>query len=192
MDSFQVHIQNSSEFCINCTICFRSQIVDAFINSSTDAGYPNIDYNAFEQIGVSRIQQTTDNGWRLTAGKAYLEPILNRPNLHVVTHTRAIRLYFNALGTRAESVEILNNKKKFVVKSRREIILSAGAFESPKLLMLSGVGPKDHLQELNITLVKDLPVGQTLYEHMSVFGPIFTIENESDGLISSEDVLKPE
>lgn len=170
----------------------RSQIVDAFINSSIAAGYRNIDYNAFEQIGVSRIQQTTMNGWRVTAAKAYLEPILKRPNLHVVPHTRAIKMHFNDFGTRAESVEVLNRKTKYFIKARKEIILSAGAFESPKLLMLSGVGPKDHLQELNISLVKDLPVGQTLYEHMSVFGPIFTMKDESDGLISSEDVLKPE
>lgn len=112
--------------------------------------------------------------------------------MHVVTHTRAIKLNFNGQKNRVESVDVLNNKQKILVKARKEIILSAGAFESPKLLMLSGIGPAEHLRELNVELVKDLPVGKTLYEHVAVFGPIFTMDYMKDNLTNSNDVIKSE
>lgn len=167
-------------------------VSDAFLRSAVDAGYASVDCNALEQIGVSRIQQTTNKGWRLTAAKAFLEPVISRPNLHVVTHTRAIKLNFNEQHNRVESVDVLNKKQKLRVKARKEIILSAGAFESPKLLMLSGIGPAEHLRELHIEVVRDLPVGQTLYEHLAVFGPVFTMDYKSDGLINTDAVIKPE
>lgn len=86
-------------------------------------------------------------------------------------------------------VRQLNNPNDVTVRARKEVILSAGAFESSKLLMLSGVGPAGQLAQLDIPLVKDLPVGQTLYEHMGVMGPVFTVPNANDGLINLERVF---
>lgn len=86
-------------------------------------------------------------------------------------------------------VRQLNNPNDVTVRARKEVILSAGAFESSKLLMLSGVGPAEQLAHLDIPLVKDLPVGQTLYEHMGVMGPVFTVPNANDGLINLERVF---
>lgn len=83
----------------------------------------------------------------------------------------------------------LKNAQDVIVRARREVVLSAGAFESAKLLILSGVGPAEQLADLDIPMVKDLPVGQTLYEHMGVMGPVFTASNVNDGLVNLEQVL---
>lgn len=81
------------------------------------------------------------------------------------------------------------NAHDVIVRARKEVILSGGAFESSKLLILSGVGPVKQLAQLDIPLVKDLPVGETLYEHMGVMGPVFTASNVNDGLVNLEQVL---
>lgn len=171
---------------------FRSKIAEAFLKSAQEAGYDYIDYNAREQIGVSPIQATTKGGWRFTASEAYLEPVRRRKNLHILSESWVTKIVLNEGTKTAKGVHFVRNKHDFTVKARLEVILSAGAFESPKLLMLSGIGPSDDLTKLGINVVKDLPVGKTLYEHMAVFGPIFTIQNGTDGLININDVITPE
>lgn len=88
----------------------------------------------------------------------------------------------------ATGVRLLHNRQYHEVDAEREVILSAGAFESPKLLMLSGIGPAKHLREHGIKLVSDLPVGRKVYEHGGVFGPIFIVREPSDNLVSFEQL----
>lgn len=132
----------------------RTPFADAFVIAASESGYPPVDYNAAEQMGVSYIQSNSKNGWRNSAAKAFLEPIIKRKNLHVVIKTRAVKLHFARDRKHVVGVEVLNNKRKLFIQANKEIILAAGAFESPKLLMLSGIGPKEDLKKFGIKLVK--------------------------------------
>uniref|UniRef100_A0A182JEH8 Glucose-methanol-choline oxidoreductase N-terminal domain-containing protein n=1 Tax=Anopheles atroparvus TaxID=41427 RepID=A0A182JEH8_ANOAO len=190
---------------------FRSRIANAFIESAQQAGFRYLDYNAGDQIGVSYLQANTLGGRRVTSGNAYLYPARKRPNLHILTRawvTRVLinqgkapcseggvrlltRLFLNSPAAKKEATGVLfvRDGKTRSVKARKEVILSAGAFESAKLLMLSGVGPAAHLRSLGIPVVQDLPVGEQLYEHPGVFGPVFLVRQPIDEYINLDENL---
>ena len=139
-----------------------------FVRAAVQAGYrENRDFNGAEFEGVGMYQVTHRNGERFSAAKAYLTPNLGRPNLRIVTGAQATRVLFD--GRRAVGVEarVAGTLQQF--KARREVLLSAGALQSPQLLMLSGVGPDAHLQQLGIPVLHDLPgVGENLHDHIDV------------------------
>ena len=137
----------------------------AFVEASIQAGSKrNFDFNGSEQDGAGFYQVTQKNGERHSVADAYLKPILHRPNLTVITGAQASRITFN--GARANGIEYLRKVTKRYVGAAREIILSGGAINSPQLLMLSGIGPAEHLKSLGIQLHLDLPgVGQNLQDH---------------------------
>ena len=130
----------------------------------------NPDFNGPEQEGAGLYQVTqfwggSKRGERCSAAAAYLHPVMTRPNLTVVTGAHATRIDFE--GARAKGVRYLRGGKNSVVEARREVVLAGGAFNSPQLLLLSGVGPADELRRLKIPVVKDLPgVGQNLQDHI--------------------------
>ncbi|XP_053677608.1 alcohol dehydrogenase [acceptor]-like [Anopheles nili] len=171
---------------------FRSEVSKAFVASAQEAGYPYLDYNAGGDLGVSFLQALSKDGHRVTGGNSYLKDIKDRPNLHISTRSWATEVLFNEDKTEARGVRFTKNKRYHTVRARRELILSAGAFETPKLLMNSGVGPAAHLKEHGIPLVQDLPVGRRVYEHGGLFGPIFIVQNVSHAernLLSLEQVV---
>ncbi len=137
-----------------------------FAEAGRQAGYPvNPDFNGASQEGVGVYQVTHKNGERWSAAKGYLTPHLNRPNLTVITGAHATKVLFE--GKRAVGVEYSQGGQIKTVKTVGEVILSGGAFASPQLLMLSGVGAAAHLQERGIPVLHDLPgVGQHLHDHM--------------------------
>ena len=139
-----------------------------FVEAGKQAGYvANSDFNGPEQEGVGMYQVTHKNGERCSAAKAYLTPHLSRPNLKVITGAHATRILMD--GHRAVGVEYRQGSDTQTLKAGREVLLSAGAFLSPQLLMLSGIGPRAHLQEHGIPVVHDLPgVGQHLHDHIDV------------------------
>ena len=139
-----------------------------FIEAGKQAGYPeNGDFNGAEQEGVGPYQVTHRNGERFSAAKAYLAPNRGRPNLHVVTGAHATRVLLE--GRRAVGVAYRVEGALREVRARREVILSAGALLSPQLLMLSGIGPSEHLREHGIALAHELPgVGRNLHDHVDV------------------------
>jgi choline dehydrogenase len=144
-----------------------SPVNEAFIAACNDKGIPtNPDYNGAQQYGVSKGQTTQINGERCSAAKAYITPNLGRPNLTVITDAHASRVLLE--GKRATGVEYLKDKQTLQVRAKREVILSGGAFGSPQLLMLSGIGPKAELQKHGIAVQHDLPgVGQNLQDHLT-------------------------
>ncbi|HJV70122.1 GMC family oxidoreductase [Ideonella sp.] len=143
-----------------------SPINRAFLAAAAANGLPVIDdYNAGEPFGAFMYQVTQRNGERCSAAKGYLTPHLARPNLKVITGATASRLAFD--GARPCAVEASVGAERMSLRARREIVLSAGAFGSPQLLMLSGIGPGPELQRLGIPVRRDLPgVGQNLQDHI--------------------------
>ncbi|XP_039443607.1 glucose dehydrogenase [FAD, quinone]-like [Culex pipiens pallens] len=167
---------------------FRSKIAEAFVAGAQQAGYRYLDYNSGDLIGVSFLQAHTRNGRRATGGNSYLKDIVHRPNLHIMTRSWATKVLIDSRTKEATGVQFVRERRSYVVNARREVILSAGAFESAKLLMLSGVGPSKQLQKFGIKVLKDLPVGEQVTEHGGVFGPVFVVNNDPDGLRSLEQV----
>jgi 4-pyridoxate dehydrogenase len=147
----------------------RDPIFTAWIEAGKAAGYPyTSDYNAAQQVGFGRSQYTIRDGRRSSASRAYLRPVLDRRNLAVAVGAHALKVVFN--GTRASAVEYAKSGAILRADAAREIILSAGAFNTPQLLMLSGLGPADHLREMGITPVADLPgVGENLQDHLGAW-----------------------
>ncbi|MGL4620494.1 GMC family oxidoreductase [Chroococcidiopsis sp.] len=141
-------------------------ISQRFIDAAMALGYDyNPDFNAKQQEGAGAYQFTIKDGKRHSAAADFLTPILQRPNLTVITGALVTRLLFER--TRTVGVEYLHEGTLHQVRVNSEVILSAGAFDSPKLLMLSGIGDAAHLQALGISVVVDLPgVGQNLQDHI--------------------------
>ena len=139
-----------------------------FVQAAIQAGYTgNRDFNGAEQEGVGLYQVTHRNGERCSAAKAYLTPNRGRGNLQVLTDARATRILFE--GQRAVGVAFRQGGQDRVLRARREVLLCAGALQSPQLLLLSGVGPAAHLRDHGIAVVHDLPgVGDNLHDHIDI------------------------
>jgi len=144
---------------------FKSGLTGEFVAAARNYGLPaNNDFNGPEQDGVGYYQVTQKGGRRWSAADAYLHPAAGRPNLTV--HTDAFVTEIEIEGGRATGVRYMRRGAEELVRAEAEIILSAGAIGSPQLLMLSGVGPADHLHEHNIAVMADNPgVGGNLIDH---------------------------
>jgi len=139
-------------------------LVDACVDAALQVGYePNDDPNGAVQDGVGRYQFTQRNGRRCSAAVAYLRPAVERGNVDVITDSIATRILFE--GDRAVGVEVLRGTGVETVRAEREVIVSCGAYQSPQLLLLSGIGPADDLAALGIPVREDLPVGHNLQDH---------------------------
>jgi choline dehydrogenase-like flavoprotein len=147
----------------------RNALSEAFIASAEALGIPRVANNndAPPEGAVGYQPATIWHGRRQSAAKAFLEPVRDRPNLHIVTDTLATRLEFE--GARATGVRLDGPQGRYLAKAGREIILSAGSIETPKLLQLSGIGAAGHLRGLDIPIVADRPgVGENLREHVII------------------------
>ncbi|XP_048482550.1 glucose dehydrogenase [FAD, quinone] isoform X3 [Plutella xylostella] len=120
------------------------------------------------QMGITRSLTTTQDGERLSTARAFLNPIKDRSNLDVVKNAYVTKLVFKDGTNEVTGVIISKDGKEIQANARKEVVLSAGSINTPQLLMLSGIGPKKHLEELNIKVRADLPVGQNLQDHLFV------------------------
>ncbi len=140
----------------------------AWIEAAKAAGIQNTpDYNAASQEGFGRSQYTIRNGRRSSAATAFLKPAMRRPNLTVETRALVTRVILR--GTTATGVAYVKGGQMLRVGAAREVIVSGGAFSTPQILMLSGIGPAAHLREVGIEPTIDLPVGRNLQDHLAVF-----------------------
>ena len=139
-------------------------LFDAWLEAGAAEGYPvSEDYNV-QQEGFGRSQYTIRNGRRCSSAVGFLRPAKHRANLTVEVRAHATRVLMD--GTRAAGIEYIKDGITVSVEAGREVILSGGAFNSPQLLMLSGIGPADHLRDIGIKTRIDLPVDKNLQDHL--------------------------
>jgi choline dehydrogenase len=143
-------------------------ICEAFLAGTDTLGIPrNPDYNSGDQAGSGYFQRTIKNGYRYSAAKAFLSKAKKRPNVHIRVESQAAKILFE--GTRALGVRYVRGGEVEEVKARREVILTAGALNTPKLLHLSGVGPAQWVKDIGVTPVHELRgVGNNLRDHYGV------------------------
>lgn len=151
-----------------------SPILHSILAAGKHLGFDIIDANGPEHIGFSVPEMTIRDGWRWTTGEAYLRPISQRENLHVVLNAHVHKVLFDK-HKRALGVRFVHNGKFRIAIAKNEVILSAGAVGSPHLLMLSGIGPAKQLHQHGIEVLVDVPgVGENLQDHVSIFGLTWT------------------
>ncbi|XP_018014615.1 glucose dehydrogenase [FAD, quinone]-like [Hyalella azteca] len=156
-------------------VAWKPPVCRVAIRAGEEMGLAEVDYNTDTTIGSAIFQLTTKNRERVTTADAFLLPGLRRRNLKLQINSRVIKILMDA-ENRAIGVKYVHNNKMKRAFAKREVILSAGAGDSPKLLMLSGIGPKKHLEKLGIESRVDLPgVGQNYQDHLYVRGISWTI-----------------
>lgn len=149
----------------------------AFLQAGQDLGYDIVDVNGAQQTGFSLFQYTMRRATRCSAAKAFVRPISLRPNFNLALWTHVTRVLIDPKTKRAYGVEFIRDGKRQVVYARKEVILSAGAINSPHLLMLSGIGPRRDLETAGVPVIYDSPgVGQNVQDHIAVGGLAFLID----------------
>nr|CAH7718557.1 unnamed protein product [Callosobruchus chinensis] len=170
---------------------FKTELGNAFVAAAQQAGFPYVDYNGKQQMGVSYMQGTLRNGLRSDAENSYLRPVRHRKNLKIRTEAHVTKILIRPGSKEAYGVEYRKNGRMYHVIVKKEVILSAGGLNSPQILMLSGVGPRDQLEEFGIPVIKNLPVGTIMYDHVTFLGAAFLI-NEPVGLEVLKYALDPQ
>lgn len=145
------------------------KVIDNYLKAFEEVGNDiHTDLNGGDNLGYGQMYTTVADGIRQSTAISFLSNIKDRKNLHVLKNTVVSKVVFNT--NKAVGVEvILENGKCITLKAREEVIVSAGAINTPQILMLSGIGPKNHLNNMGIKVIKDLPVGQGLKDHAGVF-----------------------
>ncbi|CAH1159887.1 unnamed protein product [Phaedon cochleariae] len=150
----------------------KSKLTAVFIDANMELGSNLTDMNGYNQTGVMPFQVNTKFGRRQDSGTAFLLPALKRKNLKVLTKSLVTKIIMN--GTKAEGVIFVRNGIQYRVKANKEVIVCAGTINSPQLLMLSGIGPAEHLKSIGIPVVQDLEVGSHFSDHIQVYGLVFS------------------
>lgn len=158
----KLHTENINEL---------SQMAQLLLSAAEERGYNIVDYNGKNQIGFGPIQSTTHNGQRHSTAKAFIDK--ERTNLKVSTESFVVQILIE--NNVAYGVKYIKEGRTRCDRATKEVILSAGVFNSPQLLMLAGIGPREHLNSLGIKVIQDLPVGKNMWDHTVSSASIFTI-----------------
>ncbi|CAD1478745.1 unnamed protein product, partial [Heterotrigona itama] len=163
----------------------QSPLANAFVEAGREMGYEAIDINGEQQTGFMVAQGTIRDGSRCSTAKAFLRPAKSRKNLHVALEAHVTKILIDPSSKIAYGVEFVRDGETLRVHASKEVIVSAGAVNSPQLLMLSGIGPREHLSQHGIPVIQDLRVGHNLQDHIGSLTPTYTV-NETVSYIESE------
>ncbi|XP_065349958.1 glucose dehydrogenase [FAD, quinone]-like [Cloeon dipterum] len=156
---------------------FNTPLSVAFIQAAQEMGYDHLDINGKQQTGFANFQYNMRRGSRCSMAKAFLRPVRLRKNLHVALWSHATKVLIDQQTHRAYGVQFLRNGHIQTALARKEVILTAGAINSPQLLLLSGIGHKEHVSQMGIPPIQDLPgVGNNLQDHIAMGGLVFKID----------------
>lgn len=180
---------HSTHGLLGITNPYYPELVNDFIAAGEEMGYPETDYNNGKSYGFARVQSTTYNGLRSDAATAYLNKAESRSNLHIQTNSYVTRLLI-AQDKSVYGVEYVKNGQICYAYATKEVILTAGSRNSPKILMLSGIGPKDHLESLGIKVIVNSPVGKFFEDHVA-FMAFPVLINDSENSLNALDFGDP-
>ncbi|GIX69232.1 glucose dehydrogenase [Caerostris darwini] len=173
---------------------YKSEIKEPIFEAAQQFGYQVVDPNGAYQTGFYDLQGYIRDGQRCNSAKAYLVPAENRTNLDIVSYAYVTKILMQ--NKQAMGVQFDYKGINYHVKARREVIMSAGVIKTPQILMLSGIGPREHLQKFNIPVIADLPVGNNFQEHIVSFlvyqldPRIPTVEQKLTNLSNIEQYLQ--
>ncbi len=159
---------------------YVTPLARAFVEAGVELGYEDLDYNGKKQTGFSLTHNRINHGSRASEAASYLHPVRHRRNLFVLLEhsVRSLKVEGDrAVGAYVVPTNQFRTGVEQLIKASKEVLLSAGAVNSPKVLIMSGIGPKEHLIELNIAARKDLPVGKNLQDHLMIPYPILLPEH---------------
>ncbi len=157
---------------------YRTKVADVYLDAAKSAGY-NVtkDVNGHQMEGFGKHHYTARNGRREDTARAFLKRngAMDRPNLKIMLKATVERVLLQ--DNKAIGVRVHRQGETFDVAADREVVLSAGAFVSPQILMLSGIGPREHLQDMGIEVVEDLPVGKGMNSHFGAMEPAYLVDD---------------
>lgn len=169
---------------------YKDKNVGMLVNAFHETGLPFVDFNGDKQIGTMTVQNTAKNGKRVSTYVAFVKPVrYKRKNIVVVTSAQVTRVLIHKKKKIAYGVKYFRQGEWHEVHAKKEVILSAGALGSPKILMLSGVGPKHDLEALKIHVIKDLNVGKNLQDHATTDAMLMKLTNKTSTMIQAHQIL---
>nr|CAH7761529.1 unnamed protein product [Callosobruchus chinensis] len=160
---------------------YHTPLVASFVEGGKQLGYQNRDINGQYQTGFMMAQGTLRRGSRCSSAKAFLRPIRLRDNLHIAMNSHVTRILIDPTTKVAFGVEFQRDGKLYRIRASKEVVVSAGSVNTPQILMLSGIGPKDELAKHGIPPIKDAKVGHNLQDHIAAGGLTFLI-NKTDSI----------
>ncbi|KAF8781705.1 glucose dehydrogenase [FAD, quinone]-like [Argiope bruennichi] len=172
---------------------YVSELKGPILEAASQFGLHPIDTNAAQQTGLSDYQGNFKDGQKCNTAEVYLVPAENRTNLDILANAHVTKILMN--GPQAVGIQVDYGGSSYTIRAKREVIVSAGTVNTPKLLMLSGIGPKEHLQSLKIPVVADLPVGNNFQDHSATIHPYLldpsyqTAEQKLTNLVYIEEYL---
>lgn len=161
------------------------------VQAFKEKGLPITDFNGESQFGTDIAQTTTKLGQRNSANKAYISPIrYKRPNIHIINNAFVTKVLIDPITKEAYGIEYVKNGEILAAYAEKEVILSGGTINSPKLLMLSGIGPKYHLKSLNIPVIAELSVGANLQDHITTDALTLALSNKTSTAVTREQLME--